>query len=548
MRLLLATLALGLFSAPYAFAACQLNRGPTPNACVDNHNPSAGSTIHVTVVGTARTNAGRISLNYYNQNNGGHSSVTINGDGVYAMTIPIVRSDRPIGVQVQVQDSGGGYISSGDQMMVSATTAQPLGNALPPSVSADPFTPQHVILVCKSGCQFTQPWPAISFAQSNKWDFVEITIEAGDYFQHNHDSDNFIMLDTTAIPHIWIKGIIGNSGTDGTVFPHLFGSTESGGNLFSCRGNGHGIIDNIEFGPWFGGWISGTNCVLTTLRNVYVHDSSEGLISGDTLPNSLEVFNSHFARNGGNGGSEHNLYQGLGDGNSFLHIKNSIFEQAFLGHDVKTRSKETDIDNSKLILNADNVYKGSEVIDASNGYILRVHNTVMINGDTGNDFYSDDQSFDMIRFSADDCCGPHLPDNFVDAQSNVFISDGGTARQFINLFKSLTPSPPYPARGNKFVFRNAAQYNNGTSNGTVWQRNGGNGSALVFGAPNHPPGGNAFNIDLGQLGTDNVVYPDRVTAGLPAVGTYPKAYNDPAYNVGAARGADYVGNVKIPAS
>jgi hypothetical protein len=524
--------------------ACSPNVSPTPNACSDNPTPAAGSTIHVTVVGTAGTTAASLSFNYTGEINGLINTVPISGDGVYPMTVPVVGSDRPLTLLIQFADSGGGFVQNGQKIMVPATTTQALGPSLPPSVNADPFVPAHVITVCVSGCMFDQINNAVLFSQGNGWDFVEVTVEPGEIdYDPTHPSGNFVSLDTTAIPHIWIKGIIGNSGTDGTVFPHISGFSNTGGNLLGCHGTGHGIVDNMEFGPFPGGLIGAGNCALLTLRNVYIHDSHQGYISGDSLHNSLEIFNSHFARNGG---QSHNLYQGQGDGNSFLHITNSIFEEAFVGHDIKSRSSETDINNSLIIMNSDDVNLGSEVIDASNGYILRVHNTVMVNGPGGGDHYNDDQSFDTIRFSADDCCGPLLPNNFVDVQNNVFVSDGGTARQFINLFKPLKPSPPYLARGNKFVFRNLTQYNNGTAFGTIWQRNSGNGSALVFGNPDHPPGGNAFDINLGTLGTDNINCTDRVECGLPTVGTYPKAYNDPAFAISA--GSEYVGNVKIPAN
>jgi hypothetical protein len=522
---------------------CSPNVSPTPNACADNPTPAAGSTIHVSAVGTAGTTAASLSFNYTGEIIGLINKVPINGDGVYAMTVPTVPSDRPLTLKLQFAAADDSFVADGQLIKVSATTTQALGPTLPPSVAADPFIPAHVITVCTSGCQFDQINNAVQFAQGKHWDFVEVTVEPGEIdYDPTHPSGNFVQLDTTAIPHIWVKGIIGNSGTDGTVFPHISGFTTTGGLLLSCVGTGHGIVDNMEFGPFPGALLSQSNCALLTLRNVYIHDSHQGLISGDSLHNSLELFNVHFARNGG---QSHNLYQGQGDGASYLHITNSIFEQAFVGHDIKSRSSETDVTNSLIIMNSDDINLGSEVIDASNGYILRVHNNVFVNGPGGGDSYSDNQSFDTIRFSADDCCGPILSNNFVDAQNNIFVSDGGTARQFINLFKPLKPSPPYLARGNKFVFRNADQQ---ARAGGQWQRNScppaTDCSAIVFGNPSHPPGGNATDINLGTLGTDNINCADRASCGLPPVGTYPKAYNDPAYAISA--GTEYVGNVKLP--
>jgi hypothetical protein len=537
---------------PPVGVTCALNPGPSPNACPDNTNPSPGQTIHVTVVGTSLTpTAALLTLNYNSMNNGGYGAVPISGDGVYAFTIPRAGSDRPQPVLTQLDDSGLGFVANGTAFTIAPSYVQPLGNALPASVAADPFVPAHTLTVCPSGCGYTSPADAISFAQSNSWDNVLVTVQVADY-DHEILPGAFISPDTTLVAHLWVKGIIGSSGTDGTVFPHLYGIDHTGGGLLQCTGPGQLTVDNIEFGPWFGGWLArGLNCGLTTLRNVYIRDALQGIITGDNYNCGLNIYNSQLARAGG-GGQEHVLYFGAGNLTSPLTIKNSIIQQATgQGHDVKTRSYLTTIDNTMILLNIDPIYNGSEVIDQSTGYVLHLSHSLLVNGDMGNDTWSNSNSFDILRYASDNNPITPLPNAFEDVQNNVFVSDGGTFRQFILLWQPMMPSPPYPAAGNTFVFRNAAQYNNGTSGGTVFQMQNGGGSAVVTSTTSHNAATNAFDINLGTLGTTNFVFQDRASAGYPPVtgsGAYPQTLGNtsPAYAISTGVGLDWRGMVKVP--
>jgi hypothetical protein len=231
-------------------------------------------------------------------------------------------------------------------------------------------------------------------------------------------------------------------------------------------------------------------------------------------------------------------------------LKNSIVMQASgQGHDVKIRAFTNTIDNTAILLNIDPVYTGSEVIDQTDGYVLHLTHSLLINGSEPNDSYNDSNSFDTLRYASDGNPITPLPNSFDDVQNNVFVGDGGTARQFINLWQPMKPSPPYPAAGNTFVFRNLAQYNNGTSGGTVFQGNNINGSAIVNGYTAHNPSTNAFDINIGTLGTTNFVFQDRAHASYPAV-TYPVilGYTDPGYAISTGGGLDWRGLVKVPPS
>jgi hypothetical protein len=307
----------------------------------------------------------------------------------------------------------------------------------------------------------------------------------------------------------------------------------------------------MEFGP-SNYWIGIPNTQQTTLRNVYIHDGSEGLINSDAPHHDLYIYNSHFARNGGGNGPEHNIYFGDGADNSVLVIKNSIFEQAETGHDIKTRAYQTTLECDKLLINQDFSFEGSELVDCSEGRICKIHNSLLINGGAGANYgassWSDAQSFDHIRFGADRE-STFMANNYIDLQGSTLISDGGRFHYFILLRKRLTPSPPYAAGNttpNTFVFLSPSQMDPGGGYAPNLQDGGTEQSAIVSGET--PYGSLDTDINLGTIGTTNFVYSSRASAGYPALGTYPKGYTDSAFPAMPAACTDWVGRVKVPAS
>ena len=140
--------------------------------------------------------------------------------------------------------------------------------------------------------------------------------------------------------HLWIRGI----SPDGKTFPHLFGITQTAGEVFFTNKFGTGAasltLDNLEIGYWNGKAIVPTDGTTWTLRNVYVHDTLDGFESGNSTNLTVNIYNSVFARNGGGAGPDHNVYIGAGNLGSTVNVINSVFEQANLGHSFKTRASE----------------------------------------------------------------------------------------------------------------------------------------------------------------------------------------------------------------
>jgi hypothetical protein len=543
-------------------SSCPCNAGGTPNICLDNPSPAAGSTVNATLVcGPANGD----QIGWYNTNMGANSHLfTSHIGGASTITLPLqvpnVASDRPEYWTTYLANSDGSYGTlNGQAITIPATISQVLGTALPSDVGADPFVPAHTVSVCPAGCNYAHVADAMAVVQSQSpaWDNVEITIDAGDY-PYTQGSGNSIYVNAWNAPntpaHLWFKGIIGRSGTDGTVFPRFFVvSNPTTAALLGTTGLVSVWVDNIEFGP-SNYWTAIPNARQTTLRNVYIHDGAQGVINSDGPHHDLYVYNSHFARNGGGSGPEHNLYFGHGDDTDVLVIKNSIFEQPLIGHDIKTRASQTTLNCDKLLINQDWSFEGSELVDASEGRIVRIYDSLLVNGGAGApngaSSWSDDQSFDHIRFGADRE-SPLLTNNYIDLQGSTLISDGGYFHDFLNLYKRMTTSPPYTAgnvRPNTFVFASATQQSHpgtGSYSPNV-QDPDYNHSTIVAGQT--PYGSLATDINLGTVGTNYFVYSDRAAAGLPALGTYPKGYTDSTIPAMPAACTDWVGRVKVPAS
>jgi hypothetical protein len=78
-----------------------------------------------------------------------------------------------------------------------------------------------------------------------------------------------------------------------------------------------------------------------TVRNCGFFDSDEGILGGDG--GVITIDRSEFARNGFGDGQSHNLYIGAA---TRLLVTSSFFHQAKIGHNFKSRAKETRIENS----------------------------------------------------------------------------------------------------------------------------------------------------------------------------------------------------------
>ena len=191
---------------------------------------------------------------------------------------------------------------------------------------------------------------------------MEIKISAGEYDFPAHS------LGSRYVPHLWIKGI----STDGKTFPHLFGFTQTSSSMISnsvpyATGAGTFTLDNVEIGPWNYWEVVQVDGSTWTLRNVYIRDGAQGMITANRTDFTLNIYNSVFSRNGGGNGPEHDIYVGEGGGHNIVNVVNSVFEQPIVGHAFKERAKVFNATCSMFAVNQDDVYLGSETIDMDSG-------------------------------------------------------------------------------------------------------------------------------------------------------------------------------------
>jgi hypothetical protein len=110
-----------------------------------------------------------------------------------------------------------------------------------------------------------------------------------------------------------------------------------------------------------------------TVRNCGFFDSDEGILSG--RGGDIVIDRSEFARNGFGDGQSHNLY--IGEANR-LTVTASFFHSAKIGHNFKSRARETRIENSYFMDGTTGT--ASYQVDFPNGGIVHMRGNVLQKG------------------------------------------------------------------------------------------------------------------------------------------------------------------------
>jgi hypothetical protein len=293
---------------PPIAGSCPCAAGNAPNVCVNTPTVAANQPTSISwACGPSNVNsfialinapqtasAGQGLIQPYYSVIGGASS------GTTTLLSPNAKVDRDepwyVGLSQDYTAGHSTLVATSSPFTVTKSIDPPAPAAtLPVSLAADPFVPQHTNTVCASGCDFTDLGSAVHNAAVNSWDFVKITISAGDYA-----FPQFALPGPSDYPaHLWIRGI----SPDGKTFPHLFGITQHSGEVFFTNKFGTGTasltLDNLEIGHWNGKALVPIDGTTWTLRNVYVHDTLDGFESGNSTNLTVNMYNSVFARNGG---------------------------------------------------------------------------------------------------------------------------------------------------------------------------------------------------------------------------------------------------------
>lgn len=200
---------------------------------------------------------------------------------------------------------------------------RPLGDAISP--------PQHLVM--------PQPTPPPKLIQVGPSRAIKLPSQAaviartGDIVEI--DADAYV-----ADVAVWLADNLTIRGVGGRAKLFAAGQSAEAKAIWVIKGR-NAVVENIEFaeaavysGNGAGIRAEGSNLTIT---NCYFHDNQEGILSSlYTTDSVIDIENSEFARDGGNGGQSHEIYM---SNIRQLIVRGSYFHQGRIGHLIKSRAQ-----------------------------------------------------------------------------------------------------------------------------------------------------------------------------------------------------------------
>ena len=207
-----------------------------------------------------------------------------------------------------------------------------------------------------------------------------------------------------------------------------------------------------------------------TINNSGFYDNEDGILGGDA--GTITINRSEFARNGYGDGQSHNIYIGPIDR---LNVYSSYFHEAKIGHNLKSRAKQTTIENSYFMDGPNGT--SSYLVDFPNGGVVYLRGNLFQKGPNADNSIA-------VAFGQE---GLNKPVNTLEMVHNtvVMTRSGGT---FIT------------APGGTQSVKLTANLFAGTDNPSLFQ--GG------FGSGNIVQQGNVISTASNILGADNIASPN----------------------------------------
>jgi hypothetical protein len=295
------------------------------------------------------------------------------------------------------------------------------------------------------GKSFALPSAAAAAAQSG--DVVKIT--AGDYRGD---------VATWSASNLTICGVGGRA--------RLFadGKNAQGKGTWVVAGS-NVVIDSVEFHdskvPDQNGAGIRTEGNNLTVKNCGFFDNENGILGGDP-GSTINIERSEFARNGFGDGFTHNIYIGPADR---LNVVASYFHEAKIGHNLKSRAKETRIENSYFMDGPTGT--SSYLVDFPNGGAVYMRGNLLQKGPNADNSIA-------VAYAQE---GANKPVNTLEMVHNTVVvtRSGGT---FIN-----APSSTQSLRLTANIFAGTGSPTliaGGVANGSILQQNNVVSSASNF--------------------------------------------------------------------
>ncbi len=224
----------------------------------------------------------------------------------------------------------------------------------------------------------------------------------------------------------WVQSNLTICGTGGRAQLFAGGRDAGGKGIWVIKGT-NVVIENMEFhdakvADQNGAGIRAEGNGLT-IRNSGFYDNENGILGPDA--GDLTIDGSEFARNGYGDGYSHNLYVGAANRVS---ITSSYFHEAKIGHNFKSRAKETRIENSYFMDGPNGT--SSYLVNIPNGGVVYLRGNLLHKGPRADNSVS-------IAFGEE---GPRWSTNSLEMVHNTVVStySGGGFIAAAALVQSIT--------------------------------------------------------------------------------------------------------------
>jgi hypothetical protein len=212
---------------------------------------------------------------------------------------------------------------------------------------------------------------------------------------------------------VWYPNNLAIRGVGGRARLLAAGRSAEDKAIWVIKGN-NVTVDNIEFaeavvdaGNGAGIRVEGANL---TILNCYFHDNQEGILTSiDMTDSALDIENSEFARDGGNGGRSHEIYV---NNLRQLIVRGNYFHQGRIGHLIKSRAKRNFVIANRI---TDEDGSASYEVEFPNGGFNVVMNNLIEKGPAA-------QNSTMLANAFE---GATNPEQKLYVVNNTFVNDLG---------------------------------------------------------------------------------------------------------------------------
>jgi hypothetical protein len=220
---------------------------------------------------------------------------------------------------------------------------------------------------------------------------------------------------------VWTASDLTLRGVGGRPRLKAAGAHAQGKAIWVIKGR-NTIVDNIEFSdarvPDGNGAAIRDESRDLTVRGSNFHDNEMGILSGDSPGSHILIENSEFSRHGSPDGRNHNIYIGAA---ARFTLRSSYVHHAWVGHNVKSRARETFILYNRIMDEADG--RSSYAVDIPNGGLAYVIGNLIQHGPRA-------ESTTIVSYGAE---GLTYADNQLYVVNNTIVNDRPQGGIFVRI-------------------------------------------------------------------------------------------------------------------